>query len=61
MRELPLDRLSRPTVRSRLGLPARGKFETVVREAVEEVGPYWAAGRAAAAAAALALPISERA
>lgn len=53
-RDLPLDRLARATVRSRLGLPARGQFDVVVRAAIQEVGPYWAAGRANAAAAALA-------
>ena len=55
-RDLPLDRLARPTVRSRLGLATRGNFEATVREAIDEVGPYWGAGRAAAAAAALAVP-----
>jgi hypothetical protein len=42
-RDLPVQRLARATVLSRLGLPNRGKF-----------GGYWTAGRLAAAAAALA-------
>jgi hypothetical protein len=53
-RDLPVERIARASVLARLGLPRRGKFEESVRSAVPERGGYWAAGRLAAAAAALA-------
>lgn len=53
-RDLPVERIARATVLARLGLPRRGKFENLVRSVVPERGGYWAAGRLAAAAAALA-------
>lgn len=53
-RDLPVERIARATVLARLDLPRKGKFETSVRTFVPKHGGYWAAGRLAAAAAALA-------
>lgn len=53
-RDLPVERIARATVLARLDLPRKGRFETCVRTVVPERGGYWAAGRLAAAAAALA-------
>ncbi|MCA1833898.1 MAG: hypothetical protein LC750_14455 [Actinobacteria bacterium] len=53
-RDLPVEQIARATVLARLNLPKKGKFEELVRPAVPERGSYWAAGRLAAAAAALA-------
>jgi hypothetical protein len=53
-RDLPVERIARATVLARLALPRKGKFEELVRPVVPERGGYWAAGRLAAAAAALA-------
>ena len=53
-RGLPVRQVSRASVLTKLGVPRRGKFEDSVRPAVPEQGSYWAAGRLAAAAAALA-------
>lgn len=50
-----VETLSRPTVRSRLNLPAKGKLATHVAERIEApVGKHWSAGRDVAALAALA-------
>jgi hypothetical protein len=52
---IPIDVLSRPTVRSRLGLPRSGDLASHVTACIPEpVGPYWSAGRDVAALAALA-------
>jgi hypothetical protein len=53
-RDLPVERIARATVRTRLGVPLKGDFEPAVRPVVPEQGPYWTAGRLAASAAALA-------
>lgn len=52
-RDIPVQRLSRASVLSRLGLQ-RGSFDEQVRPIVREQGSYWTSGRLAAAAAALA-------
>lgn len=52
-RDIPVRHVSRASVLSGFGLPRRGKFEDVVRPVVSEQGPYWMAGRLAAASAAL--------
>lgn len=52
---IPIELMSRPTVRSRLDLPTKGDLasHTALRIA-EPVGPYWNVGRNVAALAALA-------
>lgn len=50
---ISVDLQPRPTVRARLGLPARGSLETHIDRAGPATGQYWAAGRALAALAAL--------
>jgi len=52
---VPIELMSRPTLRSRLELPAKGDLasHTALR-ITEPVGPYWNAGRNVAALAALA-------
>jgi hypothetical protein len=52
-RDLPVRKISRASVLTRLGVPRRSKFEDSVRPAIPERGNYWTAGRLAAAAAAL--------
>jgi hypothetical protein len=52
-RDIPVRQVSRASVLNGFGLPRRGKFENVVRPVVPEQGPYWMAGRLAAASAAL--------
>lgn len=57
-REVRLDQLSRPTVRSLLGLPRRGPLEEQVRSVFPgSCGRYWRAGRGLAALAARAMEI----
>jgi hypothetical protein len=52
---VPVELLSRPTVRSRLGLPKTGGLDTHLSEAIATpVGRYWNAGRGLAAMAAMA-------
>lgn len=56
-RDLPLDVLARATVRSRLGIPAKGSLDDHVGAAGPVVGRYWTAGRGLAALAALAVTV----
>lgn len=52
---IAMEVLARPTVRSRLGLPASGKLVNLVERVIPEpVGPYWRDKRDLAALAALA-------
>jgi hypothetical protein len=51
---LPVNPLTRATVRARLGVTNKGSFDDAVRPAIAESGPYWTAGRLGAAAAAIA-------
>jgi hypothetical protein len=52
---IPVEVLSRPTVRSRLSLPSKGKLTTHVASRIPRpVGKHWSAGRNVAALAALA-------
>jgi hypothetical protein len=51
--EIPIELLSRPTVRSRLGLPKSGPLKERADEAHKPVGRYWGEGRNLAALAAL--------
>lgn len=52
---VPVDLLSRPTVRARLQLPRKGDLASYTSEVISTpVGKYWAAGRNVAALAALA-------
>lgn len=53
-RDMPVERMARATVQTRLGVARKGKFEDLVRPVVPELGRYWTSGRLAAAAAALA-------
>lgn len=53
-REIPVDRVARATVRTALGVPAKGNFDTAIAPKVPNPGAYAGAGRLAAAAAALA-------
>lgn len=55
--DVPIDRLPRATVRSRLGAARSGSFETVVGPLISPVGGFWNAGRLCAAAAALAVEV----
>ena len=53
-RDLPVERVARASVLARFGLPQKGTFEDLVRPLVPRQGRYWADGRLAAGAAALA-------
>lgn len=50
---IDVELLSRPTLRSRLGLPKKGTLSDHVEAALDPVGPYWTTGRSLASAAAL--------
>lgn len=50
---IPLDLQPRPTVRSRLGLPAKGPLDSHLDHAGPTIGQYWGAGRGLAALAAM--------
>ena len=53
--DVPVELLSRPTVRSRLDLPKKGGLDAHLNQAIPKpVGRYWTAGRGLAAMAALA-------
>jgi hypothetical protein len=47
---IPLQRLPRPTIRSRLGLPRSGSLESHLELALgDQTGSYWSMGRGLAA------------
>lgn len=51
--EIPVQVLARATLRSRLGLPRKGKLDEHLDAAGPPVGTYWTTGRGVAALAAL--------
>ena len=53
-RTIPLEMMSRPRLRSKLGLPRKGSLDQYLDAAGDPIGSYWTAGRGLAALAALA-------
>jgi hypothetical protein len=55
---IPIEYLSRQTVRSALSLPRTGPLDTHIDSCLDGVGAYWSSGRGLAGLAALALGVT---